>query len=125
MDVNKVTFGNFSIGAKGAKAKKQEQKEEAPKAIVSGEGQNTEGKDFLDALNIAGLQNKAQISRVDRKEVNPAEFLSAERIADIEAMMGKFEDGVASVANVIEQELPGFFAADVKNALAAKIYAEE
>ncbi len=125
MDVNKVTFGNFSIGAKNTNAKKNEQKEEASKGIVSGEVQNLEGKDFLNALNIAGMQNIAQISRVERKEVNPADYLSAERVADIEAMMGKFEDGVDSVANVIEQELPGFFAADVKNALAAKIFAQE
>ena len=76
-------------------------------------------------MNIAGLQNKAQIAHPEKKEVNPSDYLTEDRISDIEAMMGKFEDGVGKIADAIEAELPGFFAQDTKNALAAKIFAQE
>ncbi len=125
MDINKVVFGDFSIGARKNEAKKSETQEEPSKASVAGEAKSVDAEAVLDALNIAGLQNKAQIARAEKKEIDPSEFLSEERIADIEAMMGKFEDGVDKIANAIEAELPGFFAADAKNALAAKIFAQE
>lgn len=126
MEINKVAFGNFSIGAKANNAQKQEVKEEAQKAQAGvGGQQSVNAESVFSALNIAGMQNLSQINRSERKEINPADYLSADRIADIEAMMGKFDDGVSKVADTIEQELPGFFAADAKNALAAKIFAGE
>ena len=125
MEINKVTIGNFSVRANTNEAQKQEVKEEAQKAQKGVEQQNVDAESVFSAMNIAGMQNMAQVSRAERKEVNPADYLSADRIADIEAMMGKFDDGVAKVADAIEQELPGFFAADAKNALAAKIFAAE
>jgi len=125
MDINKVTFGNFSIGAKRGNAQRSDEKQEAPKANVGGETKSIDSEALFNAMNIAGLQNKVNISSVERREINPADYLTEDRISDIEAMMGKFEDGVGTIANAIEAELPGFFAEDVKNALAAKIYAEE
>jgi len=124
MEINKVRIGDFSIGAKGASPEKKEVQDEAKKEQVKAEAREVEAG-FSDALNIAGLQNKVQINRVDKKDINPADYLSEDRIADIEAMMGKFSSGVDKIADAIELELPGFFAADVKNALAAKIYAAE
>ena len=125
MDINKITFGDFSIGAKRGNAQKSDEKQEAPKASVGGETKSINADALFSAMNIAGLQNKVQISQAERKEVNPSDYLSEERISDIEAMMGKFEDGVGVVANAIENELPGFFAEDTKNALAARIFAAE
>ena len=125
MDVNKVVFGNFSIGAQKGEAKKSEEREETNKASVGSEAKNIDSEALFDALNIAGLQNKAQIAHPEKKEVNPSDYLTEDRISDIEAMMGKFEDGVGKIADAIEAELPGFFAADAKNALAAKIFAQE
>ena len=126
MDINKVTFGEFSIGAKQSRTQKEEQKEEATENKgIAEEFESIDAEAFLNAMDIAGIQNKAQISRTERKQVNPSDFLDETRIADIEAMMGKFEDGVGVVANAIEREFPGFFAPDTKNALAAKIFAQE
>lgn len=126
MDINKVVFGNFSIGARKGEAKKSEtREEESPKANVGGEAKNFDAEAVLDALKIAGLQNKAQIAHPEKKEVNPSDYLTEDRISEIEAMMGKFDDGVSKIADAIEAELPGFFAADAKNALAAKIFAQE
>ena len=125
MDINKVVFGNFGLSAQKNNAKKSEAKEEAVKANVGGEAKNLDAEAVFNALNIAGLQNKAQIAKAEKKEINPADYLTQDRIADIEAMMGKFEDGVGVVADAIENEFPGFFAADAKNALAAKLYAAE
>lgn len=123
MEINKVVFGNFSIGAKANNTQQQEVKDEAQKAQTGVEQKDAYAESVFSAMNIAGMQNMTQIARAERKEINPADYLSADRIADIEAMMGKFDDGVGTVADTIEQELPGFFAADVKNALAAKIFA--
>ena len=126
MDINKVTFGNYSIGAKQGNVQKETGKEEAPKANVAESNEKSIDKEaFLNAMDIAGMQNKIQIAKTEKKAVNPADFLNEDRISDIEAMMGKFEDGVNSVANAIEAEFPGFFAEDTKNALAAKIFAQE
>ena len=126
MDINKVVFGNFSVGARQSEAKKSEKREEeSAKANVGSEAKNFDAEAVFDALNIAGLQNKAQIAHTEKKEVNPSDYLTEDRISDIEAMMGKFEDGVGKIADAIEAELPGFFAADAKNALAAKIFAQE
>ena len=125
MDINKVTFGEFSIGAKQSRARKEEQNEETEeKSSVAKDVKSIDAEAFLEAMSIAGIQNKAQISRSENKEVNPSDFLDEKRITDIEAMMGKFEDGVSVVANAIESEFPGFFAPDTKNALAAKIFAQ-
>ena len=62
---------------------------------------------------------------VARKEVNPNDYLSEERISDIEAMMAEFDNGVNAVANTIEAEFPGMFAQAQKNALAARVFAQE
>jgi len=124
MDINKVSFGNYSYGAKKGNVEKEEKKEESPKVSIAGEVQDLNSEDVLNAMNIISIQNRARIAQTERKEINPADYLDQGRISDIEAMMGKFEDGVGVVANAIENEFPGFFAEDTKNALAAKIYAE-
>ena len=126
MDVNKVVFGNFSIGPKNGGAKESREKQEAQQnAQISGEFKNVDAETVFSALNVAGLQNKAHIAHPERKEINPNDYLSEDRINDIEAMMGKFENGVGVISDAIEEELPGFFAADTRNALAAKIFAQE
>ena len=126
MDINKITFGNFSIGSKRENLKQEAQKDDSPKANVADvESKKVDSEAFLNAMDIAGIQNKAQITVKENKGINPADFLSEDRISDIEAMMGKFENGVGTIADAIEVEFPGFFAPDTKNALAAKIYAQE
>ena len=127
MEVNQVRFGNYSIGSKSAQAgrsggaQKDESVKEEKKEQLNAQ---VEADNIFNALDIAGLQNKMQINAVSQKEVNPKNYLSEERIQDIEAMMGDFEAGVNSVANIIESEFPGVFANDAKNALAASIFAQ-
>ena len=127
MDVNQVRFGSYSIGNPKANSGKSE---EAPKENLAKEANGNGVKqlsadELFSALNVAGLQNKVQINSPERKDVNPADYLSEDRIADIEAMMDKFETGVSQVADIIEAEFPEVFAPDQKLALAAGIYAQE
>ena len=60
-------------------------------------------------MNIAGIQNISQIKQAERKEVNPSAFLDETRITDIEAMMGKFEDGVGKIVMESDITLEQFF----------------
>ena len=128
MDINQVRFGSYSIGNSGIGAKKSEgkAKQEAPiEAKSEGVKKEVSAEEMFNAMNIAGLQNKAQININSRAEINPMDYLSEDRIKDIEAMMGKFENGVNQVADVIEAEFPNALSQQDKLALAANIYAAE
>ncbi len=128
MDVNQVRFGNYSIGNSGVGARKSEGKEKQevlPEAKNEGVKREISADEMFSAMNIAGLQNKAQININSRAEINPMDYLSEDRIKDIEAMMGKFESGVNQVADVIEAEFPNALSQQDKLALAANIYAAE
>lgn len=126
MDVNQVRFGSYSIGNSQTNQKRNEKPSE--EAILNAQsGVNIQSKDeeTLDALKMLGMQNMVQVNAAGKKEVNPVDYLSADRISDIEAMMGEFESGVETITNAIEAEFPGAFADDKKYALAASIFAAE
>ena len=127
MDVNQVRFGSYSIGNPRTSSGKSEEapKEELAKEANENGVKQLSADDLFNALNLAGLQNKLQVNSAGHKEINPADFLTEDRIADIEAMMGNFEIGVSQVADIIEAEFPEIFAPDQKLALAAGIYAQE
>lgn len=127
MDINQVKFGSYSIGnPKGGNARKSEQEAGTTQAQnTQSELRQLNADEMFNALNIAGMQNMAQINRMGSKMVDPKDYLSEDRISDIEAMMAGFEAGVDEVANTIEAEFPGMFAADKKYALAANIFAAE
>ena len=127
MDINQVRFGNYSIGNHQASSKNDENKlgeksQNEAKANVASE-KNPDG--VRSALNIAGVQNMAQINVAAKKEVNPAAHLSADRMADIEAMMADFELGVNQIADALEDEFPGMLSDEKKMALAAQIFAQD
>ena len=127
MDINQVKFGSYSIGTSFNGTQKKESKEAGETQV--GVNQQNQAKQIdvdgmFNAMNIAGLQNKAQINRAETKTVNPSDYLSEDRIKDIEAMMAGFDSGVNTVANTIEQEFPGVFADSQKFALAAQIFAK-
>ena len=129
MEINQVKFGNYSIGTSQSGAKKNEKKE-ANNTQQNVNQQAAQAKSFdveamFNAMNIAGLQNKAQINKTEAKAVNPSDYLSEDRISDIEAMMAEFDSGVNDIANTIEAEFPNVFAQDKKFALAAKVFAQE
>ena len=125
MDVNKINFGSYTIGTNRGDNQKDEKSEEMPNVSTVVETQSVDAQAVLDAMELSGIQNKFGIAKQESKEINPSDFLSEDRILEIEAMMGKFEDGVGIAADAIEKEFPGFFTQDTKNALAAKIYAQE
>ena len=126
MDVNQVRFGEYSIGNPRTGVKKGDDKANDNKEFSAPlENNNTlNPENVLNAMNLAGMQNKAQIN-ITQREINPSDFLSEERISDIEAMMAGFENGVNQVANVIDAEFPGTFTQAQKNSLAAAIFAKE
>lgn len=127
MDVNQVRFGNYSIGNPRANAQKKEAKKE--EAVLQQTPQNQESKnpdEVLNALNITGMQNAAQINLSNASEIpDVSKYLSDERIADIEAMMAEFESGVDGAKQVISGEFPGMFSEAQTNALAAAAFARE
>lgn len=127
MEVNQVRFGNYTIGNSGAKnAKKQPQQSNEEIVMLSSDkkAETLSGEKVLDAMNAMGIQNRPQINTVGNKEVNPSEFLSEERMEEIEAMMKGFENGVNQVKDVLSKEFPQISESN-KNALAARIFARE
>ncbi len=126
MDVNQVKFGNYAIGNGNSGAKKSEGKKEdaAQENLAPAQAQTVDANSVFDAMAVQGLQNKAQINFAAKKELDPVAFLGEERVADIEAMMARFENGVKNVSSTIDSEFPGAFSEADKNALAAHIYAQ-
>lgn len=128
MDINQVRFGNYTVGNPQVGAKKSDAKQsENAQAQASKENVNVSynPSDVLNAMDIAGLAGKAQINFAPKAEINPADYLSDERIADIEAMMAGFENGVNAALDVIDEEFPGLFDDAQKYALAAQAVAQE
>ena len=125
MDINQVRFGGFSVSNFNTRQAKEEKSEESKAEELRKESISTFNPEkMLGAMEVRGLQNLAQVNIVSKKEVDPAEFLTEDRIADIEAMMGEFEIGVGKIADVLEEELP-MLSADNRLAFAAHIFAAE
>lgn len=85
----------------------------------------TEAKDpnaILDAMQMSAMQNKAiAFARL----INPTKYLSQERIKEIEALMGVFENNVETIKTAMDTEFSGISAWEnmsdsQKLALAAK-----
>ncbi len=127
MDVNQVKFGNYTVNNWGSGAKRKEEQKEESQAPQAKETtmQNVSAEEVFDVLDVKGMQNKSVISFVSKTEINPKDYLSDERIRNIEAMMAEFENGVNKSAEVIDKEFGGLLPADQKMALAAKVFAQE
>ena len=127
MDVNQVKFGNYTVNNWGSGAKRKEEQKEESQAPQAKETtmQNVSAEEVFDVLDVKGMQNKSVISFVSKTEINPKDYLSDERIRNIEAMMAEFENGVNKTADIIEQEFPGLFPNDARLALASKVFAQE
>lgn len=124
--VSNVRIGNYSIGNPqgGSTNRNEADASNTQTQNQQAQPQNFDVESYFSALGMVGAQNMAFISKTD-KVPNPSDYLSDERISDIEAAMAEFESGVDEIANTIEAEFPGMFAADQKNALAAEIFAAE
>ncbi len=129
MDVNQVRFGNYTIGGgfQTGNKRSESKEEKASKNQVLNQNQNkTQNPDtMLNAMNLAGIQNKAQITLTHNNQVNPTDYLDESRINDIEAMMAEFEAGVSQAATIIENDFPNTFSPQQKLMLAAQAFARE
>ena len=127
MDINQVKIGNYSVsnsygnGVKKESEKAQEQEVQQQSVPT----QSAKAEDVLSAMNLSALVNQAYVKKADAKEVNPADYLSEERISDIEAMMAEFDNGVNGIAEMISGEFGDTLSNAKVNELAAKIYAGE
>ena len=127
--INNVRIGNSQAGgvfANNAKTKQEEANQSLPQNLENQTKSTYDPDSLLAAMGYGGAYNMVSINRSNSLDnVNPNDYLSLERQNDIEAAMAEFELGVDEIANTIEAEFPGMFAADQKNALAAEIYAAE
>ena len=126
---NRIGLGSQSIGNQAsATAQKGKQEANETQQNTTAQAQNAQDfdeKNFFNALNFVSQQNMVQINRPQTMAVEPTNYLSEERISDIEAMMAEFDSGVSNIANTIEAEFPEVFDEASKNALAARIFANE
>lgn len=132
MDVNQVRFGEYYIGTsngRNANRERKAEKEEQAQNYVQYQNNNDNDRTLIDSLTASGNQNIAFISIATSEEAliaNAIKNLGQERADAIEkAMMAEFDNGVNQVADIIEAEFPNMFAPDVKNSMAARIFAAE
>ena len=127
MDVNQVRFGEYYIGTSSGRNANRERKaeKEGQQSVQTQAMPSADREDILNALDISGAQNLAFVSKTEVQAPNPADYLDEARISDIEAMMAEFDNGVNQVADIIEAEFPNMFAPDIKNSMAARIFAAE
>jgi len=106
-NVSKIAANaNFFIQSKAAKKEKEEAKtEQKPVENLASQAQAKNPDAILDAMQINAMQNKAlAFSKLNNPTINPADYLSADRIADIEASMAKFEAGVEDTLEAFDNE---------------------
>ena len=99
-DVSKISFHvlNNSNMPKKEIEKKETQKEEQEKAQVNVNLKAPE--DVMNALSMSGAQNKALLGF---NTVDPAKYLTPDRIKSIETSMGVFDSKVESTKKAIEK----------------------
>jgi len=112
---------NYAFYQANAKqAKTEEQKADSQPAAVQKE--QVSADKVLDAMTILGAQNFANVQKAD---VDPAKFLSADRISDIESSMAAFEKGVETYASAIKAEFGNALSETEVYSLAANTFALE
>ena len=125
--INNVRIGNSQTGsthARNAKTSEEQVNQNLAQNLEQQTKSTYNPDSILTAMGYEGAYNMMQINKSNSlNNVNPSDYLSEERISDIEAMMAEFETGVNNTANVIEGEFPGMFTEEQKNALAAQIFA--
>ena len=102
-DITKIALS--ALNASMLKQKTQENEETVKKdENEQAKAQVTDHKspnDILDAMALSGSQNQAVLGL---KKVDPTQYLSPERIQDIQESMGVFEQGVQANLAAINQE---------------------
>ncbi len=104
MNIGRTNAYSVSNAAFNAKANNVESKE-ANKQAVQNEGNQNKQANPLDILSSMEIMGKQNINGLNM--INPAKYLSPERIADIQASMAKFEAGVSGSQKALEAEFAG------------------
>ena len=104
MNIGRMNAYSVSKAATNKEAANVENKE-ANKVVQQGEGNQAKQVNALDVLNAMDIMGKQNINGLNM--INPAKYLSAERIADIQASMAKFEAGVSNQQKAIAEEFAG------------------
>ena len=112
-------FGFF----KKDEAKKQNVEKEEVLATHQGSANSVAPEKMLDAMEILGAQNMASVN--SKAQINPAAFLSDDRIASIEDSMKLFEKGVEKYAGAVQKEFGEALGEKAVYALAAEAFAKE
>lgn len=93
---------NFFVQNKAVKKEQEEKKAEEKQPQTHAPKTEAKNPDAIfEAMQLSAMQNKAIAFG---KFVNPKEYLSEERIADIEASMGSFENGVQKTKDAFDKE---------------------
>ncbi len=105
-NVSKIAANaNFYVQAKAQKEEKKAQKEQdAPQVAGNENVQHKDPNAIFDAMQITAMQNKAVAFG---NLINPRDYLSEDRIKDIEASMGVFESNTESVKAQFDSEFQG------------------
>ncbi len=120
--MSEIKFNAFNGGYGFYNKEETAQKpvEEEKSQVVQNNTQNVAPDKVLDAMNLLGAQNISQIS--GKIQTNPANFLSEERISDIEKSMALFEQGVEKYAGSIKEEFGNVLGEKTVYALAAEAF---
>ncbi len=105
MNIGRTNAYMVSNAAVNKKAADVENKEANKVAEKQSEGNQTKQANPLDILNSMDIMGKQNINGLNM--INPTKYLSADRIADIQASMAKFEAGVSSQKEAIDKEFAG------------------
>lgn len=105
-NVSKIAANaNFYVKGKAVKEEKNEKKAEEKQPQLTDKKPETKNPDAIfDAMQLSAMQNKAIAFG---KFVNPKDYLSEDRIKDIEASMGSFEKGTQEAKAVMDTEFQG------------------
>ena len=104
MNIGRTNAYSVSNAAFNKQAANVENKE-ANKVTVQSEGNQGKHANALDVLNAMDIMGKQNVKGLNM--INPAKYLTPERIADIQASMAKFEAGVSAQQKVVAEELAG------------------
>ena len=124
--MSEVNFGklgndyNFYQKNEQNKPKAEEKEQNAP---ISAEDKSVPADKVLDALDFLGVQKFASVSA--KNSINPADFLSEDRISSIEESMKLFEEGVEKYASAINDEFGDLLDEQTTLSLAANMMIKE
>ena len=100
MNIDRLTAYSLGVtqGTKGASQSEVESKKDDNKQ--SAQYKQKDPQAILNSLDLLGKQNMVNMTQA----IKPEDYLSPERIAEIQASMGVFEYGVEAQAELLEQE---------------------